>query len=220
MSDNCGITVVPEDFTSVAPEIGALRTVSVLQYRCPGCQTWGDIDDDQYHGRTAIVCPMPGCGFHVLRNLEAFAPPAAIVTARSRIDAVADGLDVRARAHDCPGYDCATCGTTNAAAELREVAASLIAAALPPEGAARRAILYEFAAELERAEAKHGPLMGLNAADIHRAISILVEEVGEVAQAALDGRTADVPREIVQVGAVALGMMEACVRPRPRRVDA
>lgn len=30
--------------------------------RCPGCQSWAFIDDDQLHGRVSVDCP--NCTFH------------------------------------------------------------------------------------------------------------------------------------------------------------
>ena len=38
----------------------------VRKARCPGCGTWGVIDDDQFHGRVSILCE---CGFHETMNL-------------------------------------------------------------------------------------------------------------------------------------------------------
>ncbi len=45
-----------------------LRTIirdeePVWQLRCPGCEQWADIDDDQLHGRISVLHE-PGCGFH------------------------------------------------------------------------------------------------------------------------------------------------------------
>lgn len=40
-------------------------------FRCPGCGTTGDIDDDQFHGRVSIECPTPGCGYHDTRDWSA-----------------------------------------------------------------------------------------------------------------------------------------------------
>jgi hypothetical protein len=34
----------------------------VQQFKCPGCQTWGDIDSDQFHGRVSVDCP--NCEYH------------------------------------------------------------------------------------------------------------------------------------------------------------
>lgn len=36
--------------------------VVVVQLRCPGCNQWGTIDDDQYHGRVSVE--HPECGYH------------------------------------------------------------------------------------------------------------------------------------------------------------
>lgn len=35
----------------------------VWQFRCPECHHWGDIDDDQMHGRVSID-HSEACGFH------------------------------------------------------------------------------------------------------------------------------------------------------------
>jgi NTP pyrophosphatase (non-canonical NTP hydrolase) len=45
-----------------------------------------------------------------------------------------------------------------------------------------------------------------------RWLAILVEEVGELAQALIDGRPADARRELVQVTAVGLAWLEAMER--------
>ena len=35
------------------------------QLRCPTCDTWGDIDSDQYHGIVSVFHQKPdGCGYH------------------------------------------------------------------------------------------------------------------------------------------------------------
>jgi hypothetical protein len=34
----------------------------VTQFKCPGCQMWGDIDADQFEGRVSIDCP--NCEYH------------------------------------------------------------------------------------------------------------------------------------------------------------
>ena len=36
----------------------------VWQFRCPGCEKWGTIDDDQLRGRVSIHHDAPECGFH------------------------------------------------------------------------------------------------------------------------------------------------------------
>lgn len=33
-----------------------------VQFKCPGCQQWGDIDNDQFHGQVSIDCP--NCEYH------------------------------------------------------------------------------------------------------------------------------------------------------------
>jgi hypothetical protein len=40
----------------------------ICQLKCPGCQTWGDIDDDQWHGKVSIDCPT--CDFHETVHLS------------------------------------------------------------------------------------------------------------------------------------------------------
>jgi len=40
--------------------------VMVHKMRCPGCGTWADLDDDQWHGRVSILCD---CGFHETLDL-------------------------------------------------------------------------------------------------------------------------------------------------------
>jgi hypothetical protein len=34
----------------------------IHQLKCPGCGKWGDIDDDQFHGRVSTL--HEECGFH------------------------------------------------------------------------------------------------------------------------------------------------------------
>lgn len=51
-----------------------LRTVRrdgeiVWQFRCPSCGEWGDIDDDQLHGRVSIDHTDTGCEFHETHDL-------------------------------------------------------------------------------------------------------------------------------------------------------
>lgn len=38
----------------------------VLQLRCGGCAAWGDVDDDQVHGRVSVHHDEAddGCGYH------------------------------------------------------------------------------------------------------------------------------------------------------------
>jgi hypothetical protein len=50
----------------------------VFQLRCPGCGVWGDLDDDQLHGRVSTehsagsddrgYASSSGCGFHETRD--------------------------------------------------------------------------------------------------------------------------------------------------------
>ena len=39
----------------------------IMKFKCPGCRGWGQVDDDQYHGRVSILC---GCGFHETIDLS------------------------------------------------------------------------------------------------------------------------------------------------------
>lgn len=38
----------------------------IKKVQCPKCGTWGDIDDDQYHGRISIDCS--NCNYHETHN--------------------------------------------------------------------------------------------------------------------------------------------------------
>jgi hypothetical protein len=40
--------------------------VFIIQLRCPGCGKWGDLDDDQLHGR--VSTHHEECGFHETRD--------------------------------------------------------------------------------------------------------------------------------------------------------
>lgn len=42
----------------------------VFQLKCPGCGTWGDLDDDQINGRISIQCVQDGCSFHETVDLN------------------------------------------------------------------------------------------------------------------------------------------------------
>jgi len=39
----------------------------VLKLRCPKCEKWGDIDNEQYHGQISILCD---CGYHETLDLS------------------------------------------------------------------------------------------------------------------------------------------------------
>lgn len=39
----------------------------VILGRCPGCGEWGDLDDDQLHGRVSTHHD-PGCGWHETKD--------------------------------------------------------------------------------------------------------------------------------------------------------
>lgn len=47
--------------------------VIVWQFRCPECHHWGDVDDDQLHGKVSIDHTDTGCTFHQTHNLMAMA---------------------------------------------------------------------------------------------------------------------------------------------------
>lgn len=36
----------------------------VWQLKCPGCDTWADIDEDQLHGRVSVDHTDTGCSYH------------------------------------------------------------------------------------------------------------------------------------------------------------
>lgn len=40
----------------------------VMKLQCPGCGCWGDIDDDQLHGRVSVDHTDTGCTFHETRD--------------------------------------------------------------------------------------------------------------------------------------------------------
>ena len=41
----------------------------VWQFRCPGCERWGTVDDDQLRGRVSMICGHE-CGFHETLDLS------------------------------------------------------------------------------------------------------------------------------------------------------
>jgi hypothetical protein len=45
----------------------------IIQFRCPECRQWADIDDDQLHGRVSIDHTGTGCGFHETHDLATVA---------------------------------------------------------------------------------------------------------------------------------------------------
>lgn len=57
---------------------GMLRSVRrdgavVWLLRCPVCKSWGEIDEDQFHGRVSVDhTDDPGCTFHETHNYGAF----------------------------------------------------------------------------------------------------------------------------------------------------
>jgi hypothetical protein len=42
----------------------------VWKFCCPRCGGWGEVDDDQLHGRVSIRCPGRGCPFHETHDLS------------------------------------------------------------------------------------------------------------------------------------------------------
>lgn len=42
---------------------------TVVQFKCPGCGNWGDLDDDQFNGRVSIFDDRKECGFHETINV-------------------------------------------------------------------------------------------------------------------------------------------------------
>jgi hypothetical protein len=44
---------------------------AVTKLQCPKCGIWGDIDDDQLHGRISVDCPE--CDYHETHNWKALA---------------------------------------------------------------------------------------------------------------------------------------------------
>lgn len=38
--------------------------------RCPKCDTWGYIDDDQFFGRVSLRCAVEECDFHHIQDLS------------------------------------------------------------------------------------------------------------------------------------------------------
>lgn len=40
--------------------------IELTQLQCPGCGAWGDLDDDQFHGRVSTL--HEECGFHETRD--------------------------------------------------------------------------------------------------------------------------------------------------------
>ena len=43
------------------------ETKDAWKFLCPGCETWGYVDDDQLNARVSIQCD---CGFHETINLK------------------------------------------------------------------------------------------------------------------------------------------------------
>lgn len=47
-----------------------------FELRCPGCGTWGLLDDDQLRGHVSAVCPNE-CGWHETHDFLPFLPEGA-----------------------------------------------------------------------------------------------------------------------------------------------
>lgn len=70
--------------------------------------------------------------------------------------------------------------------------------------------------ERKRQDEKWGwPNTGLAGDDPHKKVSILLEEVGEVANALLEGDQENLDKELVQVAAVAFAWLEARAEGKP-----
>jgi len=57
---------------------GALREIvrdgsPIWQLRCPMCEQWADIDDDQLHGRVSVDHTNEGCSYHETHDFAALA---------------------------------------------------------------------------------------------------------------------------------------------------
>jgi len=39
----------------------------IRQAQCPDCGIWGELDDDQYHGRVSMLCE---CGYHETHKFQ------------------------------------------------------------------------------------------------------------------------------------------------------
>lgn len=40
------------------------------KFKCPNCDIWGYLDDDQANGRISIQCKTEGCTFHKTINIH------------------------------------------------------------------------------------------------------------------------------------------------------
>lgn len=65
----------------VEAKFGRLQQVLIdgkprWRFECPGCGTWGPLDDDQLHGRVSIDHASHGCpvGYHETHNFVAAYP--------------------------------------------------------------------------------------------------------------------------------------------------
>ncbi len=60
------------------PVGGALRQVvrdgvPLWQLRCPMCDAWADVDDDQLHGRVSVDHSDVGCAYHETHDFATLA---------------------------------------------------------------------------------------------------------------------------------------------------
>lgn len=74
----------------------------------------------------------------------------------------------------------------------------------------RAAIFQAIAAERTRQMVKHpGHTIADDSTELYKKLAILVEEVGEVSRAMLDGKPDDMRKELVEVAACAVGWLES-----------
>jgi hypothetical protein len=45
-------------------EAGETERTLQAQAKCPKCDTWGDVDEDQFAGLVSLICGVPDCGWH------------------------------------------------------------------------------------------------------------------------------------------------------------
>ena len=57
-------------FTKEDLKLVSLDGVLTWKLRCPLCKCWGEIDDDQLHGRVSLQCGNDGCSFHETHDLS------------------------------------------------------------------------------------------------------------------------------------------------------
>jgi hypothetical protein len=59
----------PDDIRLVS-----LDGVLTHKVKCPKCDTWGYIDDDQFFGWVSLACGTPECDFHETHDLSEVVP--------------------------------------------------------------------------------------------------------------------------------------------------